>query len=138
MRELDGADIAHIAAHGRLRRDNALFSAIACADGPLTVYDLERLRAAPTLVVLSVCQSGVASVTAGDELMGFTASLFALGTRSIVATVVPVEDYATAPLMAALHEQLRAGDGPAAALATAAARVADPVSSAGFVCYGTG
>jgi hypothetical protein len=138
LQGLDGADIAHIAAHGRLRRDNALFSAIDCADGPLTVYDLEGLKAAPTLVVLSTCQSGVASVTAGDELMGFTGSLFALGTRSIIATVVPVEDAATAPLMAALHRQLRNGRAPATALAAAAAEFDHPVSAAGFVCYGAG
>lgn len=138
LQGLDGADIAHLAAHGRLRRDNALFSAIDCADGPITVYDFERLRVAPRLVVLSACQSGVATVTAGDELMGLTASLFALGTRSIVATVVPVEDSATAPLMAAMHRRLRAGDRPATALATAAEEFPDPVSAAGFVCYGAG
>jgi len=138
LRGLDGADIAHIAAHGRLRRDNALFSAIDCVDGPITVYDLERLRAAPTHVVLSICQSGIAAVAAGDELMGSTSALFALGTRSIIATVVPVEDFATAPLMAALHRQLRSGAGPAAALATVAERADDPATAAGFVCYGAG
>jgi CHAT domain-containing protein len=135
---LDGAAIAHVAAHGRLRRDNALFSAFDCADGPITVYELERLRAAPALVVLSACQSGVASVAAGDELMGSTAALFSLGTRSIIATVVPVDDSATAPLMAALHAELRDGRSPAVALATVAEHTADPATVAGFVCYGAG
>jgi tetratricopeptide (TPR) repeat protein len=138
LRGLDGADIAHVAAHGRLRRDNALFSAFDCADGPITVYELERLRAAPALVVLSACQSGVAAVAAGDELMGSTAALFALGTRSIIATVVPVDDSATAPLMSALHAELRDGRSPAVALATVAEDTADPATAAGFVCYGAG
>ncbi|MGH3321960.1 MAG: CHAT domain-containing protein, partial [Streptosporangiaceae bacterium] len=38
---LDGADLAHVAAHGRFRADNPLFSSIDLADGPLMVYDLE-------------------------------------------------------------------------------------------------
>ncbi len=142
MRQLDGADVAHIAAHGRLRRDNPLFSALDLADGPLTVYDLERVSAAPTLVVLPACQSGVTSVLAGDEIMGLTAALFALGTTTIIATIVPVDDAATTPLMVALHRELLAGRSAADALAQVRARPGtDPVAaatSAGFVCYGAG
>jgi CHAT domain-containing protein len=37
---LDGAELAHVAAHGRFRADNPLFSSIELADGALTVYDL--------------------------------------------------------------------------------------------------
>src|SRR5262249_21299457 len=70
---LDGAQLAHIAAHGRLRTDNPLFSALVLADGPLTVYDLERLTRTPRLVVLPACHSGSAAVHAGDELMGLSA-----------------------------------------------------------------
>src|SRR5438128_1803661 len=44
---LDGASLAHIAAHGRFRTDNPLFSSLALADGPLVVYDIQRMRRAP-------------------------------------------------------------------------------------------
>src|SRR4029077_4897881 len=44
---LDGAALAHIAAHGDFRTDNPLFSALWLADGPLTIYDLEGIRSAP-------------------------------------------------------------------------------------------
>ena len=44
---LDGADSAHVAAHGRFRDDNPLFCSLELADGALTVYDLERLRTRP-------------------------------------------------------------------------------------------
>ena len=40
----EGADILHIAAHGTFRADSPMFSALHLADGPLTIYDLERLR----------------------------------------------------------------------------------------------
>jgi CHAT domain-containing protein len=140
---LDGAQVAHIAAHGSLRGDNPLFSALAMADGPLTAYDLERLSRAPQLVLLPACQSGGGQVLAGDEVMGLTSALFALGTRTAVATVIPVPDAATRPLMLALHDGLRRGLPVARALADAQAGTdrADPAALAtagGFVCYGAG
>jgi hypothetical protein len=140
---LDGADVAHIAAHGRLRGDNPLFSALELADGPLTVYDLERLTHAPRLVLLPACQSGIGSELAGDEVMGLTAALFAVGTRTAVATVIPVPDQATMPLMVALHEALRTGLSTSDALTAAQATMDrdDPTTLAtagGFVCYGAG
>ena len=140
---LDGAAVAHVAAHGSLRGDNPLFSALAMSDGPLTAYDLERLSRAPEVVLLPACQSGGGHVLAGDEVMGLTSALFALGTRTAVATVIPVPDQATRPLMLALHDGLRRGLPVAHALAQAQAAVnrTDPAALAtagGFVCYGAG
>ena len=48
---IDGAGLAHIAAHGTFRADSPLFSALRLDDGPLTVYDLERLRRGPARLV---------------------------------------------------------------------------------------
>ena len=105
------------------------------------MYDLELLQRAPRLLVLSACDSGVTLVQTGDELMGFAAALFALGSRTLVASVVPVPDETTRPLMIAFHRRLTAGDTPAAALAGAQASVSDelglsPAATAGFVCLG--
>jgi tetratricopeptide (TPR) repeat protein len=143
LEAVDGAAIAHIAAHGRVRSDNPLFSALELADGQLTVYDLERLARAPSLVLLPACQSGVGHVLAGDEVMGLTAALFSLGTRTVIATVIPIPDEATRTMMVMLHGGLRQGLTPAEAL-TQAREAADPddpvaqAASAAFVCYGAG
>ncbi|GID51323.1 CHAT domain-containing protein [Actinoplanes capillaceus] len=139
LRAVDGAGRVHIAAHGTFRADNPQFSALRLGDGPLTAYDLETLRRPPGLVVLSACDSGLSTVHRGDELMGFAAALLAMGARSVIATVAPVRDGATLEVMLHLHEQLRAGREPAAALAAAqdAAAVDDPAAAA-FVCYGAG
>jgi CHAT domain-containing protein len=139
----DGADLVHIAAHGRFRAHNPLFSSIDLIDGPVTVYDLEGLDRAPRAIVLSACDSGLAEVRTGDELMGLTASLLALGTRTVVATTCSVPDDATRRFMLEFHAGLSTGLRPAAALARAQRRAAgrgahDLVTAVGFVCFGLG
>jgi CHAT domain-containing protein len=139
---LDGASLGHVAAHGRFRADNPFFSSLQLADGPLTVYDLEAFRRAPARMILSACDSGLSVVRPGDELMGFAAAVFALGTRTLIASVVPISDAATRPLMLGLHAGLRAGLEPATALAQAQARASDDdeslAASVSFVCFGAG
>jgi tetratricopeptide (TPR) repeat protein len=129
---IDGAELVHIAAHGRFRADNPQFSAIELADGPLTVYDLERMHRGPRRLVLSACDSGLSAVHAGDELMGLVGAVFSLGTSTLIASVVPVADDLTEALMVELHHELCAGATPAHALATAQTRV----QVDGFVCFG--
>ncbi|HEY7074246.1 MAG TPA: CHAT domain-containing protein [Solirubrobacteraceae bacterium] len=128
------APLAHIAAHGSFRGDNPLFSALHLADGPLTVYDLEAAGRAPERLILSACDSALASVV-GEELMGLVSALFTLGTRTVVGSVMPVRDDHTRTLMVALHARLRAGAAPAVALAETQAELAGPTA---FVCFGTG
>jgi tetratricopeptide (TPR) repeat protein len=106
---LEGASLAHIAAHGTFRADNALFSSLRLADGELTVHDLERLRHPPHRLVLSSCDSGLAAHAGADELLGLTNALIGLGTAGLLASVVPVNDVATVPLMVAVHGRLREG-----------------------------
>jgi hypothetical protein len=113
---LDGTGLAHVAAHGTFRADSPLFSALQLDDGPLTVYDLERLRRAPYRVIFSSRDSGVLAPAGADELLGLAHTLAPLGTAGIVASVVPVNDRATATLMVALHRHLRSGASLAEAL----------------------
>lgn len=140
---LDGAGLAHLAAHGSVRADNPLFSSLRLADGPLTVYDLERVGHGTDTVVLAACESGRSVVWAGDELLGLAAAFLSHDTRHLVASVVPVPDAETAPLMVAFHELLAQGVPVADALAQAQLRgdAEDPrafAAAAGFVCLGAG
>ena len=106
---LDGAWLAHIAAHGHFRADSPLFSSLRMHDGPLTVYDFEQLGRAPYRLVLSSCDSGVLAPVGADELLGLVSSLLPLGTAGIIAGVVPLNDQAVVPLMVTLHRYLRMG-----------------------------
>jgi tetratricopeptide (TPR) repeat protein len=106
---IDGARLAHIAAHGVFRADSPLFSSLRMADGPLTVHDLARLRHAPYRLILPCCESGLLAPSGFDELLGLASTLMPMGTAGIVASVVVVNDAATSALMLALHGGLRRG-----------------------------
>ena len=123
LAEIERADLVQIAAHGRFRADSPMFSHLQLWDGPLTLYDLERLRAAPEVVVLSACEAASVRVYTGDELLGTATALLALGVRTIVAPVLPVPDDVTGTLMVAMHGWLRAGAPPAEALRQAGAEL---------------
>ena len=136
---LDGASLAHVACHGRFRSDSPLFSSLELADGPLTALDIQGLRRAPDVLVLSACDVALSERHPGDELLGLSAALLASGTRTIIASVVPVPDAAARRLMLAFHRRLAAGASPAAALAEAQAGLrADRSALAGFLCLGAG
>ena len=134
MTAMNGAWLVHVAAHGTFRGDSPLFSAIELDDGPLTVYDLERLNRAPYRIVLSSCDSAVGVAVGADELLGPVSALISQGSAGVVASVVPVNDPATVPLMIALHSHLRAGSGLADALALARRAVSDDPTTRATAC----
>jgi tetratricopeptide (TPR) repeat protein len=106
---LDGAWLGHVAAHGKFRADSPLFSSLHMSDGPLTVYDFERLHRAPYRLVLSSCDSGMLAPAGANELLGLVSSLLPLGTAGIIAAIVPLNDQAVVPIMVDLHRHLRSG-----------------------------
>lgn len=130
--KLDGAPIAHLAAHGHHEPDNVLFSRLDFANGPLMAYDIARLDTPPAHVTLSACDVGQSKVSIGDETLGFTAALLAAGTRTVVSSVVKVEHETAAAIMTTYHSKLVEGLAPAHALAEAAG----PHPFSPFVVYG--
>ncbi|MFF7133673.1 MULTISPECIES: CHAT domain-containing tetratricopeptide repeat protein [unclassified Streptomyces] len=116
LEELDGATLAHIAAHGTFRADSPLFSSLRMADGPLIVHDFERLDRSPYRIILSCCDTARFASVGADELLGLVTALLPLGTAGVVACSAPVNDEAVVPLMLALHKGLSAGASMAEAL----------------------
>ena len=95
------------------------------------------------MLILSACDSALSEVHQGDEIMVLAAAVFALRTQTLVASAIPVPDEATRHLMLALHRQLRAGLGPADALAqvqrsTPGDDPAAPAAAVAFTCFGAG
>jgi len=131
---LDGAPIAHLAAHGHHEPDNVLFSRLDFADGPLMAYDIARLAAPPRHVTLSACDVGRSVVAVGDETLGFTAALLYAGTSTVVSSVARVAHEVAADVMVEYHRLISEGIAPARALAEANAKH----DLAPFVLFGAG
>jgi hypothetical protein len=113
------------------------------SDGPLTVYDLDTLAAAPRLAVLASCDGGLSHAVAGDEVLGLAAGFLANGAAALVGPMGIVRDGAMEPLMVELHRQLGAGMAPAAALAAVrgVARDEPPTvraAATSLICLGDG
>jgi hypothetical protein len=141
---LDGATLAHVACHGTSRLDAPLFSSLHLVDGPLTVYDIERIPRLPVVWVLAACDVGrLVLVGAAGDPLGFPSVLLQRGARAVIAPHVPVLDVDTSLLMVELHDELLAGSSSAEALASAQARIdrsapAGLATALAFTCYGGG
>lgn len=149
-----GHDILHIATLGVLNKHNPLFSYIELApgrdgDGRLEVHEVFDLDLQGQLVVLSACQTALASgeradVPAGDDWVGLVQSFLQAGAGAVVASLWRVQDRATAELMEEFYRRLARGESRAAALAGAQRALlrrpgtAHPFHWAGFVLSGSG
>jgi CHAT domain-containing protein len=130
------ADLLHVAAHGRHRQDNPLFSAVRLVDGPLYAYELDPSSGLAGCVVLSACEAGLTTLRPGDASLGLSHVLLQLGTTSVIAGVARVGDDVSARLMEYVHRAMARGTDAASALAEAQREnVADGAVPA-FVCFG--
>ncbi|ANN20237.1 hypothetical protein SD37_34675 [Amycolatopsis orientalis] len=135
LHALDGAKLAHIAAHGAHEPENALFSRLELADGALFAHEMAGLAQPPSQVVFAACELALNRIRPGDEVLGFASALLAGGSRTVIAPLSRVGDEAAAAAMDDYHRRLAEGAGPATALADTIA--VDPFRRP-FVCLGAG
>ena len=136
----------HFASHGTFDPEAPLTSALLLAgdganDGRLTVAELYDLSLNADLVTLSACETGLGTITDGDDVVGFTRGFLYAGASSIVASLWQVEDVATSKLMQAFYKSLVDAD-KRAALRSAQLSVRDnhnahPLFWAAFQLTGT-
>ncbi|MBA2291738.1 MAG: CHAT domain-containing protein, partial [Gemmatimonadales bacterium] len=151
-REAPTRRVIHLATYGVLNKQNPLFSFVDLAedgvnDGRLDVHEVFGLRLVADLVVLSACQTALASgalgdVPAGDDWVGLSWAFLSAGARSVVASLWPVQDQATATLMVQFYTRYDPGADPRDALAwaqramLAVPSTAHPYYWAGFEAIG--
>lgn len=136
------ADVIHLACHAQFRSDNPLFSALHLADGAVTAEEIGALRLTGAHVVLSACETALSDHREGEELLGLPRAFLRAGASGVLASLWPVDDQATAELMAHYHQGLATGLPPSAALQGAQrqawARNGHPFYWAGFTLIGRG
>jgi CHAT domain-containing protein len=102
----------HLAAHATVDEVDPMYSAIRLARGgqprgELEARDILELNlSSAQLVTLSGCESGLGKVKGGDEFYGFKRAFLSAGARSLLISLWPVEDQATAALMTAFYREL--------------------------------
>lgn len=129
-----GADVLHLATHA-----SADPPYLQLADGRLALTEVLGLGLKPgSLVVLSACETGRAHQE--GDLNSLAASFRAAGASSVIASLWPVDDTATAELFQAFYKELRAGASAAHALRQAKLRLREtqpaPYYWAGFQFLG--
>ena len=117
------ADVVHLACHAEFRNDNPMFSALHLHDGPLTVESVESFKLQQGIVVLSACETGLAELGSGDEMVGLVRAFLVAGASRVVASLWPVDDEVTADFMARFYGALCGGNTPAGALRLAQTEV---------------
>ncbi len=107
--------LMHVAAHAEADQIDPLYSRILLAneDGRQNFLEAHEIigmsMQGSALVTLSACESGLGKVTQGDEVLGFTRSFLSAGTSSLISSLWPVSDDATAVLMSTLYAELAKG-----------------------------
>jgi len=145
-----GFGVVHIATHAEFGPDPA-DNFIIAPDGRLDIGRIEaimRVRAVRDdtpvdLLTLSACNTAAAGGEVAERApLGLASVGFRAGARTVVASLWPAEDRATAQLMERFYEELRAGAGRAEALRRAQASLiarpdtADPFQWANFILIG--
>ncbi len=131
-----GADTVHLAVHGRYRpgvpgrsglqlalpgRGEGVFDTERGVVSPRALLGLFDLSAAH-LTVLSACESALADPSVTDDRTGIAGHALVAGSAQVVASLWPVDDFATLALMSAFYAALP-GRNPCAALHAAADRM---------------
>jgi CHAT domain-containing protein len=114
----------HVASHGEFSADAPLQSRLKLAkdgsnDGMLSVNEIYGLKLNANLVMLSACETGLGSVSTGDDVVGLTRGFLYAGAQNVVGSLWEVDDDATAELSRLLYAGMKKGLSVARALAEA-------------------
>ena len=137
----------HVASHGEFSADAPLESRLKLAtddknDGMLTVSEIYGLRLSANLVMLSACETGLGSISSGDDVVGLMRGFLYAGAQNVVGSLWEVDDDATAELSRLVYASMKRGTPVGKALAEAQEQLMrkkpHPYFWAAFLDSGTG
>jgi CHAT domain-containing protein len=111
---VDQFRLLHFATHAEVDERAPGRSVIALAagggeDGFVTAADLSSLRLNADLVMLSGCSTALGMIVGGEGILGLTGPLLQAGAHSVVATLWPVNDRASAAFVKRFYGFLASG-----------------------------
>jgi len=123
-----------LSCHGEFDAVNPLFSSLLLAadkenDGRLEAHEIFGIDMNAYLVVMSACETGLAKVSVGDELIGLSRSFIYAGSASLTSSLWKVDDLATAVMIKRFFRYLKMGDSRSRALQKAILFVKDQVNT---------
>jgi CHAT domain-containing protein len=104
-------EFIHLATHGILDYAQPMFSYLVLAptdsdDGLLTVSEVFSLDLNAKMVVLSACETGLGTLSSGDEIIGLSRAFLFSGARNVIVSLWSVADEPTAYLMTRFYSEL--------------------------------
>ena len=127
LRNVESADLIHIAAHGDAERGEILLAApsgsgedqaVPVDEVMLKMSDLETKRIQAQLVVLSSCYSARGKVQ-GEGVVGMARAFLGAGARAVLVALWAVDDSVTYPMMGIFYGGLLDGKSASEALSDA-------------------
>src|SRR5688572_19350348 len=111
--------IVHIATHGLLNVERPQFTGVVLslvgntsADGFLRTDEIFNLKMAPSLVMLSACETGLGKEKRGEGVMGLTRAFMYAGAPTVGVSLWSVADKSTAELMTDFYKRFLAAGSP--------------------------
>jgi CHAT domain-containing protein len=137
-------EVLHLATHGTWDAKNSLNNHLKLAnDEQLSQEEIFNLNLSDTpIVTLSACSTALADTKDVEYVASLAEAFWIAGSRTVVASLWPVDDVSTGMLMTSFYEHLKAGDGKAEALRKAQLEVrqddrySHPYFWSGFLLFG--
>ncbi len=110
-----------LSCHGEFDAANPLFSSLLLSaddanDGFLQAHEIFGLEMDSYLIAMSACETGLASISVGDEVIGLSRSFIYAGASSLLSSLWKVDDLATAVMVKRFFRYLKQGHSRALAL----------------------
>ena len=119
----ESSSVIHLAMHGWVDAESPQYSCLVLShvhdeteDNLLHAYELNLLKLKADLVVLSACETGFGKYERGEGVVSIGRGFMYAGIPSLVMTLWPINDQATASLMTDFYEQLSKGKTKSAAM----------------------
>lgn len=130
----------HIASHFSVDKITGRLSGLRLYDGEIWLDQLRDLSPLPGLVTFSACNTVYSFLHEGDEHVGLPSTCFLAGAGSVVGSLWPILDEASAKFMTTFHEYYSQGHSPAKSVAMTQRQLyveGFPMEHwSGFICQG--